>query len=234
MTLQNPADLARYASTLNAEFSDFEEAARYALLQHLAPALQHHVMGKFQSIGLISAMMERRLQSATPDLASIREDCASFSSASRMAVDAITNMMAWIEPPEDTPLSFDTGLKECLGLLTTEFRFKGFVIANEAPPLQTELSSRALRSVLCATLMALTDQSQAPARLVIRAQAMPDSLALSIELQPTEGHASNIRSSAYRPLKWRDAEILAVAESVQLTHGPEGVQLTFPRLGAAA
>ena len=234
MTLQNSADLTRYVSTLNAEFSDFEEAARYALLQHLAPALQHHVMGKFQSISLISAMMERRLQSATPDLAGIRENCASFSSASRLTVDAITHMMAWIEPPEDTPLNFDTGLNECLGLLSTEFRFKGFVIANEAPALQTELSSRALRSVLCATLMALSNLARAPARLVIRAQAMPDSIALSIELHPLEGHADNIRSSPYRPLKWQDAEILAAAESVQLTHGPEGAQLIFPHLGPSA
>ena len=234
MTLQNSADLARYASTLNAEFSDFEEAARYALLQHLAPALRHHVIGKFQSIGLISAMLERRLQSATPDLASIRENCASFSSASRMTVDAITSMMAWIEPPEDTPLNFNTGLKECLGLLSTELRFKGFVIANEAPALQSELSSRALRSVLCATLIALSDLAQAPARLLIRAQAMPDSIALSIELHPLEGHVGNTRSNPCRPLTWQDAEILAVADSVQLTHGPEGAQLIFPHLGAAA
>lgn len=234
MTLQNSADLARYARTLNAEFSDFEEAARYALLQHLAPALQHHVMGKFQSINLISAMLERRLQSATPDLASIRENCTSFSSASRMTVDAITSMMAWMNPPEDTPLNFDTGLQECLVLLSTELRFKGFVIANEAPALQTKLSSRALRSVLCATLMTLSELAQAPAKLVIRAQAMPDSIALSIELHPLEGHADNTRSSPCRPLKWRDAEILAAADSVQLTHGPEGAQLIFPHLGATA
>ncbi|MCX7256440.1 MAG: hypothetical protein NTZ64_06790 [Polaromonas sp.] len=232
MTLQNSADLARYASTLNAKFSDFEEAARYVLLQHLAPALRHHVMGNFQSIGLISAMMERRLRSAAPDLASIRENCASFSSASQMTVDAITRMMAWIAPPEDTPLNFDTGLKECLSLLTTELRFKGFVIANEAPALQTALSSRALRSVLCATLMALSERTQAPARLVIRAQAMPDSIVLSIELHPLEGHASNVRSSPCRPLTWQDTEILAVADSVQLTHGPEGAQLIFPHFDA--
>ncbi len=233
MTIQNPAYTSVYASGLTAEFSDFEEAARYALLQRLAPAIQHHMMGQFQSMGMITAMMERRLQSADPDLVSIRKDCASLGSVSHMAVSSIINMMTWIELKTASTLKFDAGVRECLGLLSTQFRFKGFGIVNEVPGIDVDVSSRALRSVLSATLIALSDLSEAPADLVIGAQAMPDRVELSIALRPTERGAKNFRPTAYRLLKWRDVEILALAESVMLTHGNAGAQLTFTRANAS-
>ncbi|MEO7161135.1 MAG: hypothetical protein ABIX00_11655 [Polaromonas sp.] len=233
MTTQNPASTTLHASTLSAEFSDFEEAARYALLQRLAPALQHHLMGKFQSMGMIASMINRRLQSADPDLAVIREDAASLSSVSRTAVNSIMNIMTWIEPKTASTVKFDAGVSECLGLLSTEFRFKGFVIVNEVPEIDVELSSKALRSVLSATLIALSDLSKAPAKLLIRAHAVADRVELSIDLQPTEGDTRHGHMTDYRPLKWRDAEILAIAESVKLTRDNAGVQLTFSRADAA-
>ena len=234
MTLQNPVHTPLHAIALGAEFSDVEEGVRYALLQRLAPALQHHMMGKFQSMDMIAAMMERRLKSADPDLASIREDCASLGSVSRTAVKSIMDLMTWIEPKTASALKFDTGVTECLGLLSTEFRFKGFVIVNEVPEIDVKLSSRALRSVLSAALIALSDLSKLPATLVIRAQAMPDRVELFIDLRPTERDIKRAYASDSRLLKWRDVEILAIAESVQLTRNDTGAQLTFPRATAGA
>lgn len=234
MTLHNPAHPSLHAIDLSAEFSDLEEGARYALLQRLAPALQHHMMGKFQSMDMIAAMMERRLKSADPDMAGIREDCASLSSVSRIAVKSIMDLMTWIEPKTASTLKFDAGVVECLGLLSTEFRFKGFVIVNEAREIDVKLSSRALRSVLSATLIALSDLSTVSATLVIRAQAMPDRVELSIDLRPTERNTKRAYVTDSRALKWRDVEILALAESVQLKHGDTGAQLTFALPGANA
>ena len=227
MTMQNPASTSRHVIASGAEFSDAEEGARYALLQRLAPALQHHIMGKFQSMGMIAAMMERRLQSATPDLANIRQDCESLGSVSRTAVNSIVNIMTWIEPKTAFILNFDAGVKECVGLLSTEFRFKGFVISNEVPEIHTSVSGRGLRSVLSAALMALGDQSKVSGTLVIQAQAMPDRVELSIELRPKEQAARNVHVTDYRMLRWRDVETLAMAESVRLTHSSTGVQMVF-------
>jgi len=219
---------------MGAEFSDVEEGARYALLQRLAPALQHHMMGNFQSMGMIAAMMERRLRADSPDLVSIRENCALLDSVSHTAVNSIINMMTWIEPKTASTLRLDAGIKECVGLLATEFRFKGFVIVNEVTEINLELSSRALRSVLSATLIALSDLSKVPANLVIRAQVMPDCVELSIDLCPNDRVAKIIHVTDYRPLTWRDVEILALAETVKLTRGNAGAQLTFPRAVACA
>lgn len=232
--MQNSAAAFLQANAPGLEISDFEEAARYALLQRLAPALRHQLMGKLQSMDVTSSMMERRLQSAEPDLARVRQDCASLGSVSRTAAHSIANAMSWVEPrPADT-LAFDAGVKECLGLLSVECRFKGFVIVNEVTGIHAELSSRALRSLLCATLLALSDLSQGPAELRVRARAMPGGVELSIALRPTEGRASTVQLSDYRALKWRDVETLALVESVALARGSAAVRLTFPLPGGCA
>jgi hypothetical protein len=227
MTTQNPADTPLHASTLsNAEFSTLEEAARYALLQRISPALQHHLMGKFQSMSVISSMMERRILSATPDYASIRADCSSLGSVSRLTVDSILNIMSWVEPKKTATVKFGAGVGECVGLLATELRFKGFDLVNEVPDIDVELSSRALRTVLSATLIALSDLAGAPAQIVLRAKALPNRVELSISLHPRQG-SKNTYVSDYRALQRRDAEILALAESVQLTLGEDSAQLVF-------
>lgn len=225
--MTNPDATPLQESAITSEQSDSEEGARYALLQRLAPALQHHMMGQFQSMGMIAAMMEKRLQSADPDMVSVRKDCASLSSVSQTAVSSIINMMTWIEPQPASTMKFDAGVKECLGLLSTQFRFKGFAIVNEVPEIDAGVSSRALRSVLSATLIALSDLSQAPADLVIQAQALADSVELTITLRATNRSTKNVYPAAYRLLKWRDVQTLAEAEAVKLTHDDTGVRLTF-------
>jgi hypothetical protein len=229
--MQNPADTSSYASALGAEFSDFEEAARYALLQRLVPAIQHHLMGKFQSMGMLAALLERRLRSAEPDLPGMRTDCAAMKNASLTAASSSTYLMTWIAPVSAATLTVDAGVTECLGLLSTELRFKGFVIRNEVSGIDVALPCTALRSVLSAALIALCDLSAAPAELVIRAQAKPDRVELSIEVCPTEGRATPVRSAKYRPLSWRDVQILALAESVKLTRVSGGAQLGFAHAG---
>ncbi|MDB5885179.1 MAG: hypothetical protein JWR74_1350 [Polaromonas sp.] len=226
---QDTASSQRAVSTSAAEFPNLVESARYALLQRLAPALQHHLVGQLQPMDMIVLMMERRLQAASPDLAGLRQDCALLGNVSRTAVRSLLDMMSWIDPRPESALKVDAGVKDCLKLLVTEFRFNGFVIVSEVPDMQEKVASRAFRSLLCATLVALGDAGKAPASIVIRAQALAQQVELSITLHPTEGTAKNGPSSHYRSLIWRDVEILALAESVALAYGEKGAQLVFPQ-----
>jgi hypothetical protein len=226
--MENSANTLWAASVPSTEFSDLEEAARYALLQRIAPALQHHLMGKFQSMGMIAAMMELRFRSAAPDLASLQEDCSSLGNVSRTAASSILDIMTWVEPKAGATVKFDAGVGECVGLLATKLRFKGFAIVNEVSGIEVELSSRTLRSVLGSALIALTDLSKVPVDLVIRAHAMREGIALTIDLKASERINRNTSLNNYRPLRWRDVEILAIAESVQLFREETRVQMTFP------
>jgi hypothetical protein len=228
MTSPNLAFPTLKASAPDAEFSESEESARYALLQRLTPALQHNLMGNFQFMGMVAALMERRFQAVNPDLVSIHQDCLSLGGASRTVVSSIIDLMTWIEPKTEPTLKLADGVRDCLGLLTTSLRFRGFVVVNEVPEIDATLSSRALRSVLSAALIALSDLSKAPASITLTAQAMPKGIKLSIEVRPLEGEARNVNTSTYRTLEWRDVQSLALADGVKLTYGDTAAQLLLP------
>lgn len=227
--MQNPAHASLFASALSAGFSDFEESARYALLQRLVPAIRHHLMGEFQSVGMLAALIDRRVQGAGLDPAGLREDCAALGSVSGTATSSSANLLTWIAPDSAAVLKVDPGVRECMGLLSTELRLRGFVLINEVPESDAELSSAALRSVLTASLIAMSDQSEAAADMVIRAQSLPDRVELSVDLRLNPARTKSVRQMRSRLLSWRDVEILAIAEGVKLTRAHGGVQLGFSR-----
>jgi len=119
-------------------------------------------------------------------------------------------------------------VEECTTLLLNEFTLKGFALANEVSQVAAEFSSRALRSIISAALVCLSDQATAPATLTLRAQLFPDRIDLSIDLSPHESQqAIALHANSYRLLNWRDLELLAAAESVGLARTDSGVRLAF-------
>ena len=230
MTLENPAGTPVPGNAPAAWLPVTEEGARYALLQRLMPALQHQLMGNFQSMSMVSAMLERRLQPAVPDLAGMREDCALLGSVSQAAVQSVIDLVAWVRPRPDATVQFDAGVAECTTVLQAELQFRGFVLVNEVAQVDAVVSSRALRSVLSAALVSLSDQSPVLASLAMRAHVMPERIELSIDLVPAGQSTGNAASTSYRLLNWQDVEVLAAAESVKLTHGDSSVRLSFARL----
>ena len=215
-------------NTPGAELSLLEDGARYALLQRLTPVLQHQIMGNFQSMDMLAVMMDRRLQSASPDLGNLRQDCTLLGSVSESAIKSVINLLTWVCPKPAATQRFDAGVEECAALLLNDFKLKGFVIANEVPPVTAEFSCRALRSVVSAALFCLSDQATAPATLTLSAQAFPDRIDLTIDLLCTEQEqAKHVYSNGYRLLNWRDLELLAAAESVGLARSDSGARLSF-------
>ena len=143
--------------------------------------------------------------------------------------------MTWIQPKSSDTVKFDAGVKECLGLVATELRFRGFVIVNEVSSIDVDVFSTSLRSLLCAALIALSDLSKAPANLMIRARALADCVELLIDFHPTEEESPIFASAAdSRSLSWREVDILARAESVKLTRLNHSVQLVFPHAKLAS
>ena len=229
MSLQNLANSEPPPHSPGAERALLEEGARYALQQRLTPVLQHQIMGTFQSVNMITVMMERRLQSASPDLKNLRQDCGLLGSVSESAVKSIIDLLTWVRPKPAATQRFDAGVEECASLLANEFKLNGFVIANEVAQIDTQVSSRALRSVVSAALVTLSDLSSAPATLTLRAVAFSDRIELSIALSTHDDPSTKtVPANGYRLLNWRDVELIAGAESVGLAHSDSGVRLTFP------
>jgi hypothetical protein len=203
------------------------EAARYALLRRLAPAIRHRVVGKLHPIGLIAEALEWQIQEATPNLKTVRESLARVSSMSRVAMQAFTSEMTWLTREEGATVAVAEGVDDCLGLLHTEFELRGFSLKNEVKVSAVRVSLNAVRNVLAAALIAISDSAPAPAILVLSADVSKTHASLTILVHPAEAVSLFETPEPYRPMAWDDVQALAAAESVELSRSGASVELRY-------
>lgn len=204
-----------------------EEAARYALLRRVAPALRHHLAGMLQPIGMVAAIMERRLQAAQPDLTVIRDSSKSISTLTRSAAGASMGLLTWLDPKENSNGPLHVSVEECVGMLTTELAFRGFNVSNTVASSDMATSVFALRSVFTAALIALTDAALTPASIVISSQVVDGKIGVVISVSSEPGALAAEDPPSYRKLDWDDVQALATAEQVGLSHGPGRAEMHF-------
>lgn len=224
MTVQQ----APAAPSVNAGHQDLhEESARYALLRRITPTLRHHLAGAMQPIGMVSAIMERRLQAAQPDLNVLRDNSKSISTLSRSAASASMNLITWVAPRENGVVTIHAGVEECVGMLSTDLAFRGFTVVNNIVAADMATPVFALRSVFTAALIALTDTALAPASIVISSEAVDGQTRVFISVTSEPGAAAAEDPRSYRKLGWDDVQVLASAEAVGLSHGIDRVEMHF-------
>jgi hypothetical protein len=204
-----------------------EESARYALLRRIAPTLRHHLAGAMQPIGMVSAIMDRRLQAAEPDLGVLRDNSKSISTLARSAASASMNLITWVAPKENGAVSIHEGVEECAGMLATDLAFRGFTVTNTIAPSDMATSVFALRSVFTAALVALTDNALTPAAITISADAADGKNRVVISVSSEPGAAATDDPRVYRKLGWDDVQALASAERVGLKHAAGRVEMMF-------
>jgi hypothetical protein len=209
--------------------STHEEAARYALLRRIAPTLRHHLAGEFQPLGMMAALLERRLQQRA-DPASLQEHCASLGQLSRQAAEHCMALMSWVSPKPDTNVAVGPAVKDCVQLLATSLRFRGFGLSSLCDELTAPVAGHALRSVLPAAILHLSDEAAGPADLHIEAQIHGAAVTLLISLQALDRAPEPASLADYRRMQWMDVCALAQAESVQVERAPEGLRLRLPTL----
>ena len=207
---------------------DPADAARFALLQRLAPALRHGMVGALHPIELIVEAIDRRLQTPAPDLANVRENLGKIKNLSRSAVHSCTNVASWLVPEEGVLTMLGDGIDECLALLKTDFGIRGFSVRNEAREISADVSRRALRNVLTASLITATDTAAQPSDLVLTAELAQGLAVLSILVCPAEGVTAFGDAASCRRFGWDDVRALARAESVELQQQADRVTLGFP------
>jgi hypothetical protein len=208
--------------------SSSAEAARYALLRRLAPSMRHHLVVNLQPIGMIYEVMDRRLRAAEPDLAEVHDSAHKINGFARAALNSCLDVVTWLAPDEDVTITAADGVRECLGLLATSLTFRGYALRNEAAAVG-EVKRSAIRTVLTASLIHVTDENPAPAEIVLATEPGPDTLVLSLTLRPSDGDQGFSPEPVYRPIEWSDVEALAAAESVRVSReGRQRLLISIP------
>ncbi|MDB5870018.1 MAG: hypothetical protein JWP96_2350 [Polaromonas sp.] len=209
------------------------EAARYAVLRRLAPCLRHHMVRPLQPIGLIYGVMHHKLSAAAPDLQSIREEADKINEFAKAALDECADMATWLAPDPGVLIRVDAGVRQCVGLLATMLHFCGFNLDNQVEDMSVEVQRNAMRMVLSAALLELTDSMTEPANLAVSAAAGNTDVTIVLQVS-LKGEGSVDRyEDGYRKLAWSDVEALAAAENVGLSRQVGQVSMRFPTEPAA-
>jgi hypothetical protein len=210
------------------------ESARYALLRRLAPSMRHHLVVNLQPIGMIYEVMDRRLRAPQPDLGEVHESAQKINGFARAALDACLNVVTWVAPEDGAIVSAADGVRECLSLLATSLTFRGFALRNEADAAQGEVRRSAIRTVLTAALLHISDEMPPPAEIVLSARLDGRALVLTLNAKPAAGEQGFVPEPPYRKLEWSDVQALAASESVEVTRdGPQRMQVRIALAASA-
>jgi hypothetical protein len=202
------------------------ESARYALLRRLALAMRHHMVVHLQPMGMITELLERRVKAGQADAAQVRDSMEKIHQMSRAAVDACLDVVTWLAPVPDVVVPLDDIVQECIALLRSNFSFRGFMLQGEPGGVTHDVPQSAVRHVLPAVLLALTDRAPTPADVFVRTQPGE----ISVAVMPKEGEPGFPANHPYRLLDWQEVEVLAQAEGVLVARDAHSARITFAQL----
>ena len=204
------------------------DAARYALLRRLAPAMRHHLVVNLQPITMVNELMDRRLRGPQPDLAQVQAGAHKIHGFARAALHSCLDVVAWLAPDEPAAIGVGEGVDECVTLLAASLAFTGCALRADVQACDGQVNRCAVRHVLTAALLHCTDVQPPPSELLVSGVARAEGLQVTLAASSLPGHGSDPILPAYRPLTWDDVRALARAEDVTLARAPHGLRLTFP------
>lgn len=208
------------------------EAARYALMRRIAPAIRHNLAGSIQPVAMTAALLKRRLQKPDIDRAVLEKTAGDMAVLARESATAVVESMTWFAPVAQTAVALAKGIGECVHLLSTPLSFQGFEIDRKALNETTEASGAlvlrdSLRSVFSCTLLAMSDSATlagVTGTFVIELLPSDDCVSVQIGLENTQAASTLEISQIFRHLRCEDAVALAAVENVQLQWMPLPVQ----------
>lgn len=203
------------------------EAARYVVLRRLAPCLRHHMVRPLQPIGLIYGVLHHKLSAEQPDLKSVRHEAEKINEFAKSALDECMDMGTWLAPDAGVLIAVDSGVRNCVGLLASMLHFCGFHLINTVVELPAQVQRDAMRMVLGAALLALTDSMDKPATLTVSAEASPTHVTICLQVSQMEEGPVDIYDDGYRKVFWSDVQALAHAEQVGLSRQDHQVSMRF-------
>lgn len=206
------------------------EAARYSVLRRLAPALKHDMVVNLQAVAMMAEVLNARLERGLTNPNEFQKSVSKINRLAREAVMTCLDVAAWIEPGEDEGIRLREGVEECVALLAGNFNFRGFALTNDVADVDFEVSREALRNLLSACLLTLTDAATPPADVLVKAEVSAGCAVVTVRCEARESDPDAMPFNvSYRQLDWADVQALAVVESVELFRTAEQIVMRIPR-----
>ena len=152
-----------------------------------------------QAISMMAEVLNARLERGTPAPTDFQVHISKLNRLAREAVASCLKVAAWIEPGEDEGVALAQGVDECLGLLASNFNFRGFAVSREVSEGDFQVWHIALRNLLVASLVALTDACSGPCEVRVKAGARNGFADITVRVTPrTDGAEGLSFEPSYR------------------------------------
>lgn len=215
------------------------EAARYAVLRRLGPALKHDLVVNLQAMVMMTEVLGARLErGAGGDTApaDLQQQVARIHRVARDAVAGSLKVAAWLAPGDDDEgVALEDGIADSLALVRSHFGFRGITLHALAGGVRLEVARPVLRLLLLASLIHLADEAGAPCALGVQGTAEGGQAGLVVRREPTATGANAEDATddlGYRALSATDLQALAREAGVPLRVAPGQVEMRLPRLVA--
>jgi hypothetical protein len=204
------------------------ESARHAVLSRLAPMLRHDVAGALQPLGMMTALLQKRLQASAPDMVAIAKSGESIHVLGKEAAATCLGVMGWLAPKAEESVSAQAGAQELLTLMETELFLHGLVGVNDIPAEEARFSRLFFRSAFAAALLALCDHSAGAGSVHVRLLELHGAAGLCLRFAPDALTPAAPPVQRQRRIGWDDIQALAAAAGVAAACGENWVALQLP------
>ena len=198
--------------------------------------MRHQMAGSFQPVAMMAAVIEKRLQAASPDLPALVKTSSNVRALATAATRSSLDLMGWIAPDPEARVPLDQAIQDVLHLVATELSFRGFKFVNRAEGVAIEVALHHVRGVLVAALLALTDAAASPANVLLTAGQEGEDMVVTIALTDVETAAAatalseefHVGLATYRKIDWEDVQAMAAADGASFTQTATNVLLRLP------
>lgn len=206
-------------------------AAQADILRRLTPPLRHDMVVHLQSLGMMAEALNARMERGAVAADDLQGSVSKLNRLSRQAVARCLEVCTWMEPAEDDTITLREGVSEVVRLLSTSLNFRGFGLRTELGDGEFDVSRSAVRFLLAAAILTLTDAAPAPGEVVVRTELSSSHGVVAVDYQPQPDSTSftQLHESGEAPLSWVEVQALAAQHEVELLRNGQAIVLRLPR-----
>lgn len=205
-------------------------AAQHDILRRLTPPLRHDMVVHLQSLGMMAEALSARMERGAVAADDLGGSVSKLNRLSRQAVARCLEVCTWMEPSEDDNARLAEGVTEVVRLLSTSLNFRGFDLRTDFGEGEFEVSRSALRYLLAAAILTLTDAAPAPGEVSVRTEQSSSHGVIAVEYHPQpEGTFTQLHEPGEAPLSWIEVQALAAQHGVELLRNGQAIVLRLPR-----
>lgn len=205
-------------------------AAQHDILRRLTPPLRHDMVVHLQSLGLMAEALSARMERRTVPTDELQSSVSRLNRLSRQAVARCLDVCTWMEPAEHDATALREAVSEVVQLLSTSLNFRGFALRFEPGDGDIEVSRSAVRFLLAAAILTLTDGAPGPGEVAVRSEHSSTHGVVAVHYLPLpEGTFTQPHEPGEAPLSWVEVQALATQHGVELLRNGPAIVLRLPR-----